>query len=340
MRYKIAFLSFLVFTTSLLAAPNTALRRSNGLLRFIVEQQGVRDLALSSVIGRRCTRYMPERDQAPCRQAVDRMIKLLDYDIIFNHDKRSPHAGGAEDSWAPSSFVFVAFKQNLLQLLNNPHTGVYLNDLNQQLYRYVSAQAVRPNIWNITQSHYKTPYMTAMTMATLFQDTSIMKLHLAYLDQAGTRGAASFQSNKILLGRVIDTINLILDASEEHYRELFYPADLVKNLNRNIYHFYVPLFLAMSLEREGAQKEHAYAASLMLTLTYEFLTYSKDYRYLYADPERLDPNKNLWMLKDIFGGYCGSNFGVRGMNFNRNFEIIRESFARSTADSVELLLRH
>lgn len=342
MKHAIVFLSFLVFSFSLLANTNTntALRRSNGLLRYIAEHQGVRDFALSSVIGKRCDRYMQPADQVPCRDAVKKMIQLLDYDVIFSDDKiRNPHAR-TEDTWAPSSFVFVAFKQNLIFLLNNPRTTVYLNDLNQQLYRYMSNQAARPNIWDITLTHYKTPYMAAMIMATLFQDTSLMKLHLAYLDKVGARGSANFQGNKELLSRVIDTINYILDASEEHYRELFYPDEIVKNLNRNIYHFYVPLFLAMALEKEGVRKNHAYAASLMLTLTYEFMTSVRDYRYLYADPERVDPVRNLSMIKDIFGGYCGSNYGVRGGNFNKNFEVIRESFARSTADSVELLLRY
>lgn len=334
------FLSFLVLSFPLLANTCAAQRRSNGLLRFVAEQQGVKNLALTSVIGKRCDRYMQPVDQGPCREAVRKMLQILDYDVIFFHDKvRTPHVD-AKDTWAPSSFVFVAFKQNLIFLLNNPQTAVYLNDLNQQLYRYISHQAARPNIWGITETHFKTNYMTALTMATVFQDTSIMKLHLAYLDKIGARGSASFQSNKELLSRVIDTINFILDSSEDNYRELFYPEEIVKNLNRNIYHFYVPLFLAMSLEKEGVRKDHAYAASLMLTLTYEFMTSVKDYRYLYADPERVDPNRHISMLKDIFGGYCGSNYGVRGGNFNKNFEVIRESFARSTADSVELLLRH
>lgn len=340
MKFLFLLLTFLVFSANSFANYDTALRRSNGLLRFLTEQQGVRNLALASVIGKRCDRYMIEREKAPCRAAVKKMIALLDYDIIFSHDKlRSPNPR-AEESWTPSSFVFVAFKSNLLVLLNSPKTGQYLNDLNQRLYAYLVNRAERPNIWAITQSYYKTPYMTALVMATLFQDTSIMKLHLAYLDTAGTRGNESFQKNKEWLGHVIDTINMVLDNSEEHYRELFYPPEIVKHLNRNIYHFYVPLFLAMSLEQEGATKEMAYAASLMLTLTYEFLTSAKDYRYLYADPERLDPVKDLWDIKDIYGGYCGSNYGVRGARFNQNFEIIRESFGRSTEDTVQLLLRH
>ena len=81
----------------------------------------------------------------------------------------------------------------------------------------------------------------------------------------------------------------------------------------------------------------AFSAALMLTLSYEFITASNDYRYLYQDPETVTLTGKL---RDIFGGYCGSNIGVRGMNFNTSFQVIKESFARSTSDAVELLLRH
>ncbi len=321
-------LSLFLFCSNLFAVENnSALRRSNGLLRFIAEQEGLRDFALATIIGNRCGRYMDHNGKAPCQAAVKKMIEILDYDVIFSEDK----------TWNPRSFVFVAFKTNLINLLSNQKTAVYLNDLNQQLYKFLVEEKVRPNVWDITKSHYKTDYLTAMAIATLFQDTSMMKLHLAYLERANTQGNVAFQSNKELLSRVIDTINLILDSSEENYRGLFYPQEIQADLNRNIYHFYVPLFLSKSLEREGIEKQFAYTAALMLTLSYEFITSSNDYRFLLQDPERIE---GVHKLKDIFGGYCGSNMGVRGMNFNKSFEVIRASFGRSTRDSVELLLKH
>jgi hypothetical protein len=308
--------------------------RSNGLLRFLVEQEGLRDLGLAKVIGTRCSRYMDPSDKTPCKEAVKKMIQTLDYDIIITDDKRStrPH-----ESWKPSSFVFVAFKTNLINLLSLDSTNVYLNDLNQKLYKYLVDSKSTLNVWDVTKTYFKTDYKTAMAMATLFQDTSMMKLHLAYLERSGISGNIRYQSNKELLSRVIDTINLILDSSEDHYRELFYPEEIKRDLNRNIYHFYVPLFLAKSLHAQGVADEHAYAASLMLTLSYEFITSSQDYRYLFLDPLTMT---NLHNLKDIFGGYCGSNIGLRGMNFNRSFEAIRASFERSTEDGVGLLLKH
>lgn len=336
---KALLISFLIiFSFPLIAKTDSALRRSNGLLRFIAESRGLRDFALGSVIGTRCSTYLPSEKKRPCKAAVKKMIAILDYDVIFSDDKTPPVGRPQPDeTWTPSSFVFVAFKQNLIALLSQPKTAQYLNDLNQQLYKYLTSEKSKLNVWDVTKAHYASDYSAAMVIATLFQDTSVMKLHLAYLERARTPGNVSFQSNKELLSRVIDTINLILDASEESYRELFYPEEIQKDLNRNIYHFYVPLYLAKALEKTGSTKEDAYNASLMLNLAYEFVTQSKDYRYLYMDPETITAAHTI---KDIYGGYCGSNIGVRGMNFTKNFESVRATFERSVTDAVEMLIRH
>lgn len=338
---KALLISFLIiFSSSLFAHTDSALRRSNGLLRFIAESRGLRDFGLGTVIGTRCSRYLPAEKKRPCKDAVKKMIAILDYDVIFSDDKTPPSPTSPtapDETWTPSSFVFVAFKQNLIALLSQPKTAVYLNDLNQQLYKYLTGEKSKLNVWDVTKTHYVSDYSSSMVIATLFQDTSTMKLHLAYLERARTTGNVSFQSNKELLSRVIDTINLILDASEEHYRELFYPEEIQKDLNRNIYHFYVPFYLAKALESAGSTKEDAYNASLMLNVAYEFVTQSKDYRYLFSDPETIT---TAHTIKDIYGGYCGSNMGVRGMNFMKNFESVRATFERSTADAVEMLIRH
>lgn len=340
-----ALLSLLfLFTTLAHGNADTALGRTNGLLKFIIENQGLRNMALGSVMNNRCNRYLNYSEVGTCKAAVKRMIQLLDYDIIVASDKSLPlpTRKSKNDTWTPSSFVFVAFKSNLIYFLSNPKVTTYLSDLNQQLYQYMVGNQQSLNIWDLTKSYFKSDYLTAAALAVLFQDTSKMKLHLAYLEKAGTSGNSHFVSNKELLGRVIDTINQILDTSEDHYRQLFYPKEVERNVNRNIYHFYVPMFLSMALRNENAYGMGAYYAPLMLTLTYEFVTFESDYRNLYSDPARIDPytSKGLWTLKDIFGGYCGANFGLRGANFNTNFEIVKASFARSTEDGVALLLRH
>jgi hypothetical protein len=260
------------------------------------------------------------------------LIALLDYDVIFSDRILPPW--DPNNNWTPSSFVFVAFKRNLIGLLSSPATGTYLNDLNQELYRFISGAHSELNIWSLTRKYFRTDHDAARAIAALFQDTSTQKLHLAYLETAGTDGNQHFGPNKELLSRVIDTINLVLDISEDNYRKLFYPKDLQRDLNRNIYHFYVPLYLAKALEAAGHTEASAFAAPLMLTLSYEFVTSATDYRYLVEDPATvmLAPK-----LKDIYGGYAGALLGIKSARL-RPFPQVQAAFAEATRAGVTLLL--
>lgn len=332
MRFIILFSLVLTSLNVFADVNDTTPKRSNGLLRFLAREQGLRNLAIYSVISNRCQRYMSDADKLPCKDAVAKMVGLLDMDIIINDDK-----GHDEDTWTPRSFVFVAFKKNFTTLLNLPKTSLFLKDLNEKIYQYWTGERASLSIWDLALSHYQSPYTASLVLATLFQDTSKMKLHLAWLETARVQGNNNFVANKELLHRVIDTINLILDTSEDNFRELFYPANVQKDLNRNIYHFYVPMYLSMSLEKIGVGKDFAYVAPLFLNLSYEFVTQAKDYRYLYTDPDVIT---NDHTLKDIYGGYCGTNFAVRGDNYTKNFELMKLMFQRSSDEGVQFLLRH
>ena len=96
----------LICTHTFAFESNSALRRSNGLLRFIAEQEGMRDFALSTIIGNRCGRYMEREGKAPCKAAVKKMIQVLDYDVIFSKDKKTTPPK-PDETWSPRSFVFV-----------------------------------------------------------------------------------------------------------------------------------------------------------------------------------------------------------------------------------------
>jgi hypothetical protein len=324
--------SLSLFSSLVVASVHSADRRSNRLLRFIAQQASPRDFALHQVIGARCNRYLPQDRQELCQLGVKKLISALDYDVLFSDNILPPW--NPNNTWTPSSFVFVAFKSNLIELLSNSRTEVFLDDLNQELYRFISGNKRELNIWSVTKKYFRTDHDAAQVMAALFQDTSSRKLHLAYLETAGTEGSEQFQSNKELLSRVIDTINLVLDMSEDNYRMLFYPRELQQDLNRNIYHFYVPLYLAKALAVSGHPADIAVAAPLMLTLSYEFLTSSQDYRYVFSDPETVTL---VSKVKDIYAGYAGARLGIRGMGFIP-FERVRSAFERSSREGVTLLL--
>ncbi len=312
---------------------STAASRSNGLIKFLVSYPGLRNMGLYSLLATRCTRYADFGEKATCRNAVEKEIQILDIDVIYTK------SAGAQIG-TPDGFVFVAFKKSFYELLSQPRTTLFLIDLEKKLNLYFQHQLTELNIWEVALSHYKTPLEASKALAILFQDTSIKKLHLAYLDMAGMKGNKYFDENKAHLTRSIDTINLILDYSESSYRELFYPKVIQETLNRNIYHFYVPLYLSLALMKNGVDRKSAFIAPFMLTLTYEFITAADDYRYLIWDPSHLDPRKHEWKMKDIYGGYSGTIFGTRNTKAPVSLEIMKQTFARSTEEAVSLLLRY
>jgi hypothetical protein len=329
---KVLFLALLLMTSlsSAFAETHSAASRSNVLLRFIASYPGLRSFGLYTLLANRCNHYLNYDQASRCRGAVAKQIDILDFDMVLTNDK------GA----APPSFAFVAFKKDLIKLLGQSRTTDYLNYLNEHLNRYLVGEEKNLNIWEATVKFYGNPYDAAKALALLFQDTSLSKLHLAYLERTNTPGKNHFTGNKALLSKVIDTINLILDYSESSYGELFYPKIIRESLNRNIYHFYVPLYLAMALEKSGTSKKYSFIASLMLTLTYEFITTARDYRYLFTDPEKLEPTQHLGKLKDIYGGYSGSLFGVHKENTLTSLEHMNDNFGKSSSSGVHLLLNH
>jgi hypothetical protein len=247
---------------------------------------------------------------------------------------------GQTNGWKPSAFVFIAFKQQVLGRLNELKTTLYLRDLNNELNAFLTGSNPSANLWDITLKHYKTPLAAARIIATLFQDTSPQMLHIGFLQLSQAQGQQHFEGNKELLARVIGTMNLFLEYNRDDFREFFYPRGGNREFfNRNIYHYYVPMYLAMQLKEEGWSFNTAYTSPFMLTLSYEFVTSSSDYRYVLKDPERIDPVKQLGTLKDIFAAHAGVNFGLNQAVSKSFFHTMKTSFGRSTKEGVSLLLR-
>jgi hypothetical protein len=309
----------LVFILLALSFSLTAFSRTN---EFIVY----------SLIAKRCERYMPENKMGECQETVMQMMDLLDYDVIFSTNETT-------DKGIPQSFVFVAFRKNLINLLENPATAKFLENLNIALNDYLLGTNETFNIWELSSSHYKSEFKSSQVIATLFQDISNAKLHLRYLEKAGIEGSETFKQNKNLLEKTIDTINMVVDYHPENFQKIFYPKGSIgTSLNRNLYHFYVPLHLSLALQKSSTDKHMTFIAPFLMTLTYEFITTSNDYRYILTDPERLDTTEHAWKLKDIYGGYCGASKGL-GKKPAFNLSEMGELFNVSSYEAVTTLLK-
>ncbi|MFL5785959.1 MAG: hypothetical protein ACJ76H_15175 [Bacteriovoracaceae bacterium] len=328
--------ALLVFVLAL--SPQVFARRAdegtNPLLRWIAQVRVLREVALETLLEDRCSRYLKYSEHESCYEAVDQKIAILDFDILMGKDKATPVLMDKND---PGSFVFVAFKTDLLRLLADPKTTAYLELVNTELSAYINGvKKDKPNLWNISVSYFGSPFEAARAHAVLFQDTSPVKLHLAYLEWSGQRmNTPSFDGNRQLLSQTIDIINMVMDSRGDNFQELFIPNAVQGKLHRTIYHFYVPTYLSMALQKKGISPRFAFIAPLMMTLTYEFVTAGQDYRYLFADPEKVED----WSLGDIFGGYNGASFGTNRMNKVVPFADLRKAFDVSTENGLATLLK-
>lgn len=313
---------------------HTAPSRSNPILRFVAEIKLIREFALYTLIEQRCYRYMEKKDRNSCYQAIDQKITLLDFDLLLEKGKNTPVL---LDQKNPGSFVFVAFKKDFLQLLSEQKTETYLELVNSEMTKYLVGQKkTAPNLWEMSLTFFGSEFEAARALAILFQDTSSVKLHLAYLEISGQQGTTSwFDSNRELLGRTIDTMNMVLDANGEDFQSLFYPRMVQAKLHRTIYHFYVPTYLSMALKRRGVPERFSFIAPLMMTLTYEFVTAATDFRYLWNDPTIVEE----WSLGDIYGSYSGISFASGRINRVLSLDKLKASFKLSTAKGVEALIR-
>ena len=277
----------------------------------------------------RCKTYFSFFDALACQESVGYMMGHLDIDMIIPQNK---------NMWRPSSFVFAAFKSDFIDILNSREVTPFLRKANEALSQYVGQSQGVANLWDLALAHFGSKYKAAQIMATLFQDTSSQRLHIGYLYLASNiRKSHLFLENQELLERLLDTISMILDHREDEYQKIFYPRELKEELNRNIYHFYVPLYLSMKLKRMRIADKFSVIAPFMMTISYEFITYGRGAYNLYNDPLTIT---RAGTLKDIFGGYCGANYGIFGNNFSRSFSQLSRNFSRSTHLAIHELFRY
>jgi len=326
------FLTLILCSLSSVAQDDTSKMRlvAAGGQESLGNLYGLQDIMIYAVIAKRCRRYMTIENEYPCKEAVATMLEELDTDVLIPNDKSQLEA--------PGSFLFVAFKQDLISLLSDERTQDYLEFLNGQVNAYLTGALKKFNLWESSVSYYRSKKLAAKSIAVLFQDITPARLHLAYLEKAEIKIGAQFESNKVLLERSISNLNTLMDLQDKNYVKLFYPAKTQDPINRNFYHFYVPYYLYHQLLSRDISPEMSAAAPFMMTITYEFLTAAEDYRYVFSDPETLGSD-NIWKLKDIFAGYQGAFFGLRAGQLSE-FEEIAQMFSESTSQAVHYLLQN
>lgn len=326
------------FSVSVFAAARPVgmeMPQDNSIMKYIMESWFFRDIALHTIINGRCERYAPRDVVDYCDEGVSSLLGILDYDIkVIESENPAPTS-----SWKPDRFVFIAFKKNLIEILKSAKSSKYLDELNGHLTKKIYSNSYDFNIREFTIKFYNSEPVANMVMAALFQDTSPLMLHLQYIDFVKIPGSATFHDNKEKLAQNILLIAQIMDSSVKIDGDLFYPREIGASLYKNIYHFYVPVYIAQTMKSMGYSEKVSRAVPFMMTLTYEFVTTNEDYTYLFEDPEFLDPKVHDWKLKDIYGGYTGSRYGAQAKTGMKSFSSMSTSFGKSTLKAVQDLLK-
>jgi hypothetical protein len=309
------------------ASEGAALRPNpDPFLKLIARIPGVKQLGVYTIISQRCSRYLADKlERRACHSAVEKEVELLDFD--FN------------------DVYFVAFKKHLLSLMSKSQTGDYLNKVQDELNRSLSGEKPMPkNLWQTSVEFYGDDFKAARSIAVLFQDTSIDRAHLGYLDHADIPKSKIFQENRELLERVLETMELIRSYSGNRFQEIFYPSEVRNELSHAIYHFYVPLFLAKELKKSGTKPRYAMMAPTFMSLTYEFMSVIDPHSFeeFFKDPERLDPKtpEGASSITDILTGATGARFGVSENAKVKSYDEIGAAFSNSSAGAVKLLLNN
>lgn len=284
---------------------------------------------IQTVIENRCERYFSRNLIQNCRLNVRKMVKNLNIDLIILDNQ-------TQTTWKPESFVFAAFQQDLIEVLSDPGTTKYLVKLKNTLESYLSGNIPKTTLIESSAPFFRTSFLSARAIAVLFQDTSIAKLHLRYLEHAHLDLQKTVFQNKDLLSEVIDVINLLYDFSPENYRNFFYPPSVAKILDKNIYHFYVPYYLVQLLTYRDMPMAQIHQASILMTLTYEFITTSRDFRFIFKDPETINSEQKV---RDIYAGYSGSLLGLNYTGKQLTYDEMLANFKVSTRTSVLKILK-
>lgn len=308
---------------------------SRDLVKFILEKPYLRLPILHQIISIRCTTYaLFAADSYLCSFAVFDMLRFLDFDVkVIDVPGHAPSANEIP------TFVLIAFKKELISLLNNEKTSDYLAGIKSGLIALTNPDSqVKENIQATTERFYPGDKEFAITaIGALFQDTSEAQLHLEYLARQNINGSKFYAKNFGLLKDLINYMTFFNQNNPDLYQRYFFPNALLGKVNAGPYHYYVPMALAIKLKNGLYPNRYARMAPFLLNTTYEFISLSKGFTYFLTDPQKLDSSR-MGTIRDIFVGFVGALAGTDTKIPLLDFDQIVQAFNQSTYSGMKILV--
>ena len=211
----------------------------------------------------------------------------------------------------------IIFTKRLVSLSKNPKTNALLIELNQKMESALKSKS-RFSVWEFVLSKFSGNKIKSLEfMSAIFQDNTSDRVYpefagLSILDQTFEHiGLESLQKTGSLE-------NLFLRV---------YPKMDSSDLNQNFYHFYSSAFLSAKLKSVGYEPKLASFVSFLFSAMYEFSEVPSQ-NWPLSDPEKMDPKKHAWKIKDLYQSYLGSQFGADQINA-LGFEKFKNEMAKN-----------
>lgn len=261
--------------------------------------------AIYVALNQRCLRYFLPLDRAPlttklgCERETKRFLLSLDLEVLKLHD-----ANTGEDG-----FTTVVFRKELLEMMAQRRTYVWLNEIESQL----QMSAVVPfDLYQASFRVFKKDGLVVQTLGVLLQDTSAGHAHLAYLSKWAEQNKpnALFRANLDKLKSVLGLLTRLQTNFKWQKDYQLYPVSVEKrgiSLSAVQYHYYVLAHNTGKMVSVSEKKDAVkiFFMNVAFNYLYEVMNTMKASK-IFSDNYKVSRAAD----RDILLGYLGALHGV------------------------------
>lgn len=287
-------------------------------LRFFTQSNELQTLAITFAMTDRCRRYLPRDEDGPFQSLstqlyCDRLVR----DFVKTLDKKSIHyqLPGEKRTYS----TIMVFIEEFKSLLQQPLTLSYLEKLNSDLESSFYGLDTF-HLLQTTQIYSKDQSEVLQKIAVLFQDNSTTQSPRYWLM---ANPIEKWSQNVPLTKKIVEKYEKVMDQLHDNYwAEMghlgqkentssdLYPKNMAQQqsyINGQLYHYYVPAYLAHKIKAKGHGPKQAFFAPFIFNYLYEVGFGASLLQRAFTEPKTITDEKTL---QDIYSGYAGALLGA------------------------------
>ncbi len=232
----------------------------------------------------------------------------------------------------------VAFSKTLHELLEKPSTLQTLSNLKVMIDQasLYSQSSDKIDLMSALTDKVSNPPNALQLLAVLFQDVSPLRSHLAGLSQDKmTQNSQIAQLNIQILNELITKFT----SAEPGITCIPITQKELPKTCINMYHFFVPAYLAQQLRAQGISAGLAAFFPFLFNYFYEVASNTSPALTLVWEPRRMT---NEWSIFDMYLGYIGASRGaglaLEGQNL-LDFKTFKSLFLESPTHGLKEVVK-